>query len=123
MKFHEFFQERREKLGLSLTDVVTLLARHNMGISKSAVSAWNTGDRQPRLIDKTVRTAIAAVLQIDVNEMMKIIDVAITDEDRSPEALYIADIVDSLPEDGKEEVIEYVQMVQRRYLKKTAATM
>jgi hypothetical protein len=67
-----------------------------------------------------MRQAIAAALEIDVNEMMSILDMVITDDNRSPEALYVASIVDRLPEDGREQMVEYAQLMERRYLKKMA---
>jgi transcriptional regulator with XRE-family HTH domain len=120
MRFHEFFRARREELDLSLNDVVAKLARYNLVVSKSAVSSWNTGERQPKLMDRSVRNAIAAVLQVDVTEMMQAIGLAINDDDRSHEALYLADLADRLPEDGKELLIDYAQLLEERYLKKTA---
>jgi transcriptional regulator with XRE-family HTH domain len=121
MRFSDYLQKRRVELDLSLADVADRLARYGLIVSTSAVSAWGTGVRKPKLFSTEVRKAIAAALEVDVNELMSALELVETDENRSPEALYVADMLDRLPEDEREEIIEYVQMVERRYLKKTAA--
>lgn len=120
MKTAEFIKVKRGEKKLSLADLAKSLTLHGYSTQKASVWQWEQGLRNPPLEKVEFRVALAASFEMDVNDLMTKVGFVVSDDERSPEALYIAEVVDRLPEDEKEEIVEYVQMVERRYLKKTA---
>ena len=109
MKFSDLLQLRKQELNLSLEEIASNLTSHGYEVTKSAVGYWSTGERSPKLGQKKVRDAIAAVLQIDVNEMMNMLGFTISEDDRSPEARQVADIVDRMPDDERRRILAVVR--------------
>ena len=115
MEFKAFLRSRREELGLTQQDLADALANAGQETSYARVSHWETGRNKPPLEDTRFRQALATALELDVNEMMSILGFVVSNDDRSPNARLAADLIDQLPADAQEMVIEIIQTFHRKY--------
>lgn len=111
MLFKDYFNEKKRMIGLSLAEIAAQFNLHGYEITKSTIGGWASGKRNPQLDKKEVREAIAAVLQVDVNEMMTTLGFVILDEHRSPEALRAASLIDSLPEEERRKAVRMLEVM------------
>ena len=117
MEFRDFLKHRRDELGISQAELADRLSERGEEASAARVGHWETGRNKPPLDDPKFRLVIASTLEIDVNEMMMVLGYVVTDENRSQEARRAADIVDRLPDDARELALDYLDVLERRYLK------
>ena len=115
-----YIRQRRTELGMSLSDLAKRLSERGYIVQRQTVNHWETGRNNAPIESIQFRQALAAAFEIDLPEMLSDMGFSIPDSDRSPEALYVADLIDRLPNDGKELIVEYAQMMETRYLKKIA---
>jgi len=92
------------------------LSQEGQETSYGRVSHWETGRNKPPLEDIRFRRTLAAILQIDVNDMMKQLGYEVSDADRSPDARKAADIIELLPEEARSLALDYLDMLKRRYV-------
>jgi transcriptional regulator with XRE-family HTH domain len=116
----EFLRKRRTALDLSLSDLAQRLSSRGYVVQRQTVNHWETGRNNAPIESIEFRNALAGALELDVNEMLREMGFPVNDSERSNEALYLADLADRLPEDGKELLIDYAQLLEHRYLKKMA---
>jgi transcriptional regulator with XRE-family HTH domain len=115
-----FLKKRRLELGLSLSDLAQRLSQRGYVVQRQTVNHWETGRNNAPVESIEFRQALAGALEVDLNDLSRELGFEITDSDRSHEALYLADLADRLPDDGKELLIDYAHLLEERYLKKTA---
>jgi transcriptional regulator with XRE-family HTH domain len=115
-----YIKKRRGELGLSLADIAGRLSERGYVVQRQTVGHWETGRNNAPIESKEFRESLAASLEVDVNEMLAQMEISSLTGDHSVRALYAAEVIDRLPSDYQEEIIEYLQMIERRYLKKTA---
>jgi transcriptional regulator with XRE-family HTH domain len=116
----EFLRKRRTELDLSLSDLTRRLSLRGYAVQRQTVNHWETGRNNAPIENLEFRNALAGALELDVNEMLREMGFPVNDSERSNEALYLADLADRLPDDGKELLIDYAQLLEHRYLKKMA---
>lgn len=115
MEFKTFLRQRREKLGITQSEVAELLSIHGEETSSARVGHWETGRNKPPLEDARFRRAMALTLEVDVNTMMTELGYVISNDDYSSEARLAAEIVDLLPSEGRELAIEILRTLEKRY--------
>jgi transcriptional regulator with XRE-family HTH domain len=115
MEFKEFLKQRRTELGLTQVQIADGLATHGYEMSYGRVGHWETGRNKPPLEDKKFRKALAAILRMDVNEMMTELGYVIIDDSRSKEARLAAEIVDNLPSKARELAIDYLYTLEKHF--------
>lgn len=115
MEFKLFLKQRRLSLGLTQSDVAEGLTRRGYNTSSGRVGHWETGRNKPPLIDERFRNALAAVLEMDVNEMMTELGYVISETERSQEAQLAATIVDTLPPDARQLALDYLHVLEKRF--------
>lgn len=117
MDFSDFLRIERARLNLSQAKIAERLSELGQETSAARVGHWETGRNKPPLDDPNFRRALAITLNLDVNEMMSRLGFVQTDDQRSREARRAADIVDRLPSEAKSLALEYLDMLDRRFVK------
>ncbi len=117
MKISEFLKARRQELRISQADLAMRLTLRGLGTTKASVGHWETERNNPPIEDPAFRVALASSLEVDVNEMMVALGFVITDSDRSNEARRAADIIDRLPSDARSLALDYLTMLENRFVK------
>lgn len=115
MEFKDFLRRRRLQLGISQADVADRLSSFGEETGHARVGHWETGRNKAPLENDKFRVALAAALEIDVNDMMADLGYIVADESRSGEAKLAASIVDELPADIRQLAIEQLRALQRRF--------
>jgi transcriptional regulator with XRE-family HTH domain len=111
-----FIKQRRAKLDLSQAKLAQRLTDLGQTTSHTRVAHWESGRNKPPLEDPKFRVALAVALEIDVNDMMAELGYVVTDEHRSAEALIAAEIVDQLPAEAKQLAIDYLRVLEKRFV-------
>jgi transcriptional regulator with XRE-family HTH domain len=93
----EFLRNRRKELDISQEDLANKLTQLGQHATKQRVSLWEKGRNRLPVALPEFRQALAAALQMPVNDLMEQLDFIVTNDDRSVEARLAADIVDRLP--------------------------
>lgn len=117
MQIGDFLRKRLQDLDLSQADLARSLTLRGKSTTRATVGHWINGRNFPPLEDEDFRFALAASLELDVNQLLVEIGFTVVDTERSMEARRAADIVDRLPSDAKELALEYLDMLDRRYIK------
>lgn len=112
----DFLRARLAELDISQADLARRLTLRGKSTTRATVGHWVAGRNYPPIEDRDFRMALAASLEIDVNELMTRIGFAVVDSDRSKEAMRAADIIDRLPSEAKSLALEYLDMLDRRYV-------
>jgi transcriptional regulator with XRE-family HTH domain len=119
MDIKDFIQSKLTELGMSLSEFADELTLRGHDISKAGVYNWVIGKAKPPIHDKDFRYKLASVFRMDIEEMLKILGYVTTDDERSPFARRASDIIDHLPDDVKELALDYLVMLEKRYIEKT----
>lgn len=114
-----FIKKRRTDLRLSLSELAQRLSHRGYVVQRQTVNHWESGRNNAPIESEEFRIALASSLGLDVNEMLQAMGFAINESEHSHEALYLAELADRLPNDGRELLIDYAQLLEQRYLKKT----
>ena len=117
MEFKTFLKRRRTELGLSQADIADGLSALGEETGHARVGHWETGRNKPPLEDPQFRKALAAVLEMDANDLMRALGFLTTDDDRSPEARLAATIIDELPDAARDLALDYLHLLQKRYVR------
>jgi len=115
MEFKTFLRSRREALGLTQQELADALALSGQETSYARVSHWETGRNKPPLESAPFRKALAAALDMDVNELMSTLGFVVIEDNRSSNARLAADMMDDLPEDAQQMVIDIIKTIKQRY--------
>lgn len=115
MKIGEFLKQRRRDLQISQDDLATRLTLKGQPTTKASVGHWERGRNNPPVEREEFRRALAASLEIDVNEMMAVLGFVLNESSRSPEAMLAADIMDQLPKDARQLALDYLYVLERRF--------
>lgn len=118
MDIKDYIQVRLDDLEMSLSQFANELTLRGHDISKAGVYNWVTGKAKPPIHDKDFRYKLASVLGVDVDEMLKTLEYVSSPDDRSPFVRRASDIIEKLPDDGKELALDYLIMLEKRYRKK-----
>lgn len=119
MDIKDLIQSKLIELDISLAEFANRLTLRGHDISKAGVYNWVTGKAKPPISDKEFRYKLASVLEMDVDEMLKILGYITTLDERSPFTRRITDIIEHLPDDGKELALDYLEMLEKRYIEKS----
>ena len=117
----EFLRKRRAELNLSLSDLAKRLSDRGYVVQRQTVNHWETGRNNAPVESLEFRHALAGAFEMDMNDLAREMGFAVSESERSDDALYLADLADRLPDDGKELLVDYAQLLEQRYLKKTVA--
>lgn len=117
MKISEFLKSRRGELGISQADLARELTLRGQDVTRATVGHWEAGRNNPPIEDPQFRLALASALELDVNTMMVKLGFLITEAERSHEARRAADIIDQLPSEGKSLALDYLLMLEKRYVR------
>jgi len=115
MHFKEFIKRKRLDLGLSQSNLAKELSKRGQETSAARVGHWETGRNKPPLEDPRFREALSAILQMDSNQLMAELGYVIDEDERSPEALLAASIVDHLPRDAQQLALDYLKVLEKRF--------
>lgn len=115
MEVKDFLRLRRTQLGITQEKLATRLSELGEETSYARVGHWETGRNNPPLHSKKFRSALAVALEIDVNEMMSMLGYVVADNDRSPDALLAATIIDELPPKARQLALDYLRLLQTHY--------
>lgn len=112
-QFKDALRNRREALNLSPEDLARRLTRLGYPTTGADIQLWERGRNHPPLDDGGFREALAMSLQINVKKL----ETAVRLPDRKPEfseeALELATLFDSLPEQTKTLALEVMLAIQR----------
>lgn len=117
MQISDFIRARLAELDISQADLARRLTLRGKSTTRATITHWVNERNNPPIEDYDFRIALAASLEMDVNELMERIGFTITESDRSREAMRAADIVDRLPSEAKSLALEYLDMLDRRYIR------
>lgn len=115
MEVREFIRQRRKAIKISQAELADRLSKRGHETSDTRISHWETGRNRPPLENKEFRYALAAALEMDVNEMMKTLEFVVSDDDRSKAARVAADIVDHLPPQAQDLALDYLRVLEKRF--------
>ena len=111
----DFIRSRRDKLLISQAELAAKLTLHGHTTTKANVGHWEKGRHDPPIDDKDFRLALALSLEMDVNELMNQLGFVVTSDNRSRNALLAADMMDELPVDAQEMVLDIIKSIRQRY--------
>lgn len=117
MKISEFLKTRTSELGISQADLARELTLRGLDTTRATVGHWEAGRNNPPIEDPQFRNALASALEMDVNTMMVRLGFLITEAERSNEARRAADIIDRLPSEGKSLALDYLILLERRFIR------
>lgn len=112
MNFASFLIQRMQQLGLSLQDLATLLTANGFETSKATVGHWRTERNKPPLDNARFRYALSIALEMDINEMMDQLGYIVKEDQLSPVAWRIAQMVNNYPESLQELALKLVQQLK-----------
>lgn len=111
-----WLRQRREQLHLSQEDVISKLQLQGINVSRSSLSNWENQKFNPPLEETEFRNAIAQVLSMSVSELLTMAGYEIN-ETKSRESVTAAAIVERLPPAAKEMAMDYLSMLEKKYVK------
>jgi transcriptional regulator with XRE-family HTH domain len=115
MELRKLLKSRREALNLTQADVADRLSERGHETSPARVGHWETGRNRLPIEDAEFRVVLAAVLQMELNEMMVQLGFVMVNVNQSPEARLAADIVDKLPALGRELALNYLHELEKQF--------
>ncbi len=113
----DYIRKRLNDLEMSHADLARKLTLMGRPVTRQAVSHWLNGRNDMPIDEREFRLALAASLELDVNELMDRLGYIVSDDERSTEALRAAEIIDRLPDDAKTLALEYLALLDRHYIK------
>lgn len=115
MRVSEYIAQRRSELRYSLEDLARQITLAGYACQKSNVWQWESEYRQTQapIQKREFRLALAAALQVDVNDMMQALDFIIHDDQRSPEARRAAELVDHMPPEKRKMALDVLEAMSR----------
>ena len=96
---------------MSLSEFSTKLTLRGYPVTKSAISLWITDKRTPKIKTREYREALANALEMPVNELLSVFGYEVTDETRSSEAMYAADLVDHMDSEKRKLAIGILEKI------------
>ena len=113
MEISEFIKKTRKTKQLSLQAMADALERYGYRVERQAISHWEHGRNNAPLHDVAFRRALAAVFDMDINDLMNTLGYVIQEDERSPESRLAADIVERLPENERQRAIVILQALEK----------
>jgi len=112
----DWLRKRREELDLSQEEVASRLQVAGLNVGRSTISHWERGRYNPPLEDASFRQALANILRLSIADLLMRAGYEIADDDRSQAARQAADIVDHLPPDAQGLALDYLQVLEKRFI-------
>jgi len=108
-----WLRQRMHQVGIT-TDVelARLLELEGLTYTPGAVSHWATGARKPPFHKPEFREALARVLKLKEDEMLRRAGYGISTPRRSKEAEMAADIVDDMPPDKQKMAVRILEQLR-----------
>lgn len=115
MGIGDFLRHRRTELDISLSDLATRLALRGFSTTKANIGHWERGRTNPPLDDPDFRMALAASLEMSVNDLMRRLGYTTDEDSLTSKAMRAAEIVNRLPEDAQDLALDLLEQLERRY--------
>lgn len=109
---NNWLRQRREQLHLNQEDVAARLQLAGFDIGRGAISHWEVGRTKPPFDDPEFTKALASVLKLSVNSVLKQAGYEIV-TDLSEDARHAAEIVDQLPADRRRIALGLLEQLLR----------
>lgn len=113
MEISQFIKQQRGLKKFSLQAMADTLERYGYKVERQTISHWEHGRNIPPMRDATFRRALAASLDMDVNDLMNTLGYVVQEDERSPESRLAADIVERLPEHERQRAIMLLQALEQ----------
>lgn len=104
-----WLKDRREELELSQEELAARLQVDGINISRSGVSAWETGRNNPPLEEETFRKALAHALRLSVHELLIRAGFETLSSKQSREAEIAANLIDRMPAEKREMALRILE--------------
>lgn len=104
-----YISHRRKELKLSLADLANLMTQNGYAVERQTISHWEHGRNQAPIHDQAFRHALALSLQVNQNDLVQMIGIIIPNSERSKEALYGAELIDSMVERDRKKAIKILE--------------
>lgn len=101
---------------MSYSDIARELSLDGFSVTKQAVHGWAKGTRRPDIQAKAHRQALCKVLKTDEASLLQLLGYETQNFDLSPKAMYVAQIIDRLPEDAQTLIVNIVEGVAKPYI-------
>ncbi len=111
-----WLRARREELHLSQEELSARLQVAGLNISRATVSHWETERYNIPLDNPELRHVLANILRMNIADMLLAAGYEISEGKRSPAARRAADIVDHLPPDAQGLALDYLQVLEKRFI-------
>lgn len=112
MKTGTFIKTRRDELDLSLQDVASRLTLNGYPTNKASVWQWENEEKSNRnapIEKEEFRVALARAFEMDINVLVKLVGWVKVDDERSPEALRAASLVDQMRPDQRPMAVKLLE--------------
>lgn len=96
MSIGEFIKKRRDELDLSLADLARIMTLNGYAVERQTIGHWERGRNNAPVANSRFRQALAVALHIDENEILDKVGFGLSEDDRSPEALRAASLIDQM---------------------------
>lgn len=111
-----WIKRRRTELDLNQDDLAARLEIAGFSATRGSISHWENERYQPPLDDPNFRQAMAKALKLNVPEMLAMAGYEVRINPQSDAAKRGAAIIDRLPEDARNLALDYLLMLERRYV-------
>lgn len=111
-----WLRDRRKELEMQQSELVARLELAGFNVGRASISHWENGRYDVPLDDPNFRQAIAKALKLSESEILERAGYQVVVAPRSEDARRAASIIDRLPEPARELALEYLQMLEKRFV-------
>lgn len=111
-----WLRERRKELDMQQSELVARLELAGFSVGRASISHWENGRYDLPLEDPNFRQALAKALKLTESEVLERAGYQVVVSPQSEDARRAASIVDRLPETARELALEYLQMLEKRFV-------
>lgn len=112
----DWIRKRRIELDLNQEELAARLQVSGFSATRASISHWENGRHMPPLDDPNFRQSLAKALKLRESEMLERAGYQVVVSPQSEDARRAASIIDRLPEPARELALDYLQMLEKRFV-------
>jgi transcriptional regulator with XRE-family HTH domain len=111
-----WLRDRRKELDMQQGELAARLEVMGFNVTQSSISHWENGRYTLPLDDPNFRQSLAKALKLSESEMLERAGYQVVVSPQSEDARRAASIVDRLPETARELALDYLKMLEKRFV-------
>jgi transcriptional regulator with XRE-family HTH domain len=112
----DWLRKRRIELGLNQGEFAARLGTAGFSTVRASISNWENGRHDPPFDDPIFRQAMAKALRLSESEILEMAGYEVMPTVQSENARRAAAIIERLPEPARELALDYLQMLEKRFV-------